>query len=60
MSPSPAGSLDEYAHLAARAVCYCSADVAPVVVFTQHGTQREVAEPATLRALEEMRNDEAS
>ena len=51
---------DEYVHLADRAVCYCNADVAPVVVFTQHGTRREVTEPATLRALEEMRSDEAS
>ena len=45
----------EYVRLADRAICYCNADAAPVVVFRQRGTRREVAEPTLLRALEEMR-----
>ena len=41
--------LGEYAFLVDRAVCYCNADRDPVVVFTQHGTRREVTEPAMLQ-----------
>ena len=46
--------LGEYALLVDRAVCYCNADRDPVIVFKQHGAQREVTEPARLQALEEM------
>ena len=49
--------LGEYALLADRAVCYCNADTDPIVVFTQHGARREVAEPAMLQTLEKMRRD---
>ncbi|MCY3941953.1 MAG: zeta toxin family protein [Gammaproteobacteria bacterium] len=47
--------LSEYVFLADRAVCYCNADGDPVVVFTQRGKRREVAEPRLLRRLEKMR-----
>ena len=47
----------EYVFLADRAVCYCNADSDPIVVFTQHGTRREVAQPAMLKTLEEIRRD---
>lgn len=49
--------LGEYVFLADRAVCYCNADSDPIVVFTQHGTHREVAQPAMLETLEEIRSD---
>ena len=42
----------EYVFLADQSVCYCNADRDPVVVFTQRGDSREVAEPALLRMLE--------
>lgn len=47
--------LGEYVFLVNRAVCYCNADGDPVVVFTQRGKRREVAEPRLLRRLENMR-----
>ena len=47
--------LGEYVFMADRAVCYCNADGDPVVVFTQRGKRREVAEPRLLRMLENMR-----
>ena len=47
--------LGEYVFLADRAVCYCNADGDPVVVFTQRGERREVAEPRLLRRLENIR-----
>ena len=47
---------DEYVHLVDRAVCLCNAEAVPVLVFTQRGTHREVADPETLRTLEERRD----
>lgn len=46
----------EYVHLVDGAVCLCNAEAVPVLVFTQRGTHREVADPETLRTLEERRN----
>ena len=44
--------LNDYALAIDQAVCHCNTGKSPVVVFTQHGEHREVAEPAILRGLE--------
>ena len=49
--------LSECVFLANQTVCFCNADRHPVVVFTQRGKNREVAEPALLRTLEKMRRN---
>ena len=49
--------LGEYVFLANRAVCYLNADREPMPVFTQQGSNREVAEPDILRMLERIRSD---
>lgn len=49
--------LGEDVFLANRAICYCNADMEPVVVFTQHGARRKVAEPEMLQKLEKIRRD---
>ena len=49
----------EYVFLADQSVCYCNADRDPVVVFTQRGDSREVAEPALLWMLEKMRRNDS-
>ena len=51
--------LGEYAKLVDRAVCYCNADTHPVLVFTQHGTHREVSEPKLLQVLKKVRSDDS-
>ena len=44
--------LNDYALVVDQAVCHFNGGNSPVVVFTQHGEHREVAEPAILRNLE--------
>ena len=44
--------LNDYALVVDQAVCHFNGGNLPVVVFTQHGEHREVAEPAILRNLE--------
>ena len=44
--------LNDYALVVDRAVCHFNGGKSPIVVFTQHGEHREVAEPAILRDLE--------
>lgn len=47
--------LNEYVLLADQTICYWNAEKDPVVVFTQRGRRRQVAEPALLRMLEQRR-----
>lgn len=47
--------LNEYVFLADQTMCYWNAERDPVVVFSQRGTRRQVAEPALLRVLEKRR-----
>lgn len=45
----------EYVLLADQTICYWNAEKDPVVIFTQRGRRRQVAEPALLRMLEQRR-----
>ncbi len=48
---------DVYAALPDRLVCYCNADAAPVLVFTQCGAKRTVIDPELLKQLEDLGSD---